>query len=534
MAGQRGLRTLSEPEFNSIKDRLLAEAPEGLSERDLELWICPRLAAAVGEAEATPDAPQGSALGRFVSNAAEVLNPVAAVKGIASAVAHPVDTVTNIGRASLDQGRQAVEAAREGRNLEAVGHALGTIPLIGPAAVEAGEQIASGDIAGGMGRGMGLLVPAALPAGVRQTGRVLRTVAPEGVTSAVAGSLESGAAQRVADVMTPKVGPNKLRFGNTAADVAPAIAKDPTLAGGLSREALHGKVATRLEAATDALDAAADARLSARTFQTQPMIDALRAKIRALTSEAVEASSTTRPSGAPTTRTTMGVPGGGTPTTTTVTGRGTRLGQDVVPRPNQAHVAALEQAIKELEQLGPSVRYDTIRTMRMAYDQPARVKYNPSLTSDYLKNQAGANAAADITGVLRENLAKWDPQTAAANAEYSLFKNASDVLRAAEEVERARPTMFRKAMARVSGAAAGGGLGLLLAETSEVMASAGWTTKLKTAQAMSSLARALRAGDQGAIVSATHRLKRLGGQAATLTGTTNPSGSQTPATAPGR
>ena len=110
-----------------------------------------------------PAAPEGSALGRFASGAWEMLNPVSAVSGLASAVAHPIDTGRALVGAQLEQGRKAVDAVKEGRYLEAAGHTGATLlPVLGPVAANIGEGIAeSGDIAGGMGRAAGLIAPVA-------------------------------------------------------------------------------------------------------------------------------------------------------------------------------------------------------------------------------------------------------------------------------------------------------------------------------------------------------------------------------------
>lgn len=110
-----------------------------------------------------PAAPEGSALGRFASGAWEMLNPVAAVSGLASAVAHPIDTGRALVGAQLEQGRKAVDAVKEGRYLEAAGHTGATLlPVLGPVAANIGEDIAAdGDIAGGLGRTVGLVAPVA-------------------------------------------------------------------------------------------------------------------------------------------------------------------------------------------------------------------------------------------------------------------------------------------------------------------------------------------------------------------------------------
>lgn len=118
-------------------------------------------------------APEGSATSRFLSNAAEMLNPIAAVKGIAHAVANPIDTYHGMVDASAEQFGKAREAFGSGRYAEAAGHGLaGAVPVIGPAAANAGEQIAAGDIAGGMGSMTGLAGGAAL------AGPTMRAVQP--------------------------------------------------------------------------------------------------------------------------------------------------------------------------------------------------------------------------------------------------------------------------------------------------------------------------------------------------------------------
>ncbi len=132
------------------------------------------------EAAAPPVAPEPppSATSRFFSNAGEMLNPVSAIKGLAHAVRHPLDTGAQMLSASGEQLGKAKEAVGQGRYSEAVGHTFGAIPIIGPAAAAAGEQIASGDVAGGLGKGAGLVLGAGLagPA-TRTVGKVVKPVA---------------------------------------------------------------------------------------------------------------------------------------------------------------------------------------------------------------------------------------------------------------------------------------------------------------------------------------------------------------------
>lgn len=502
----------------------------------------PEMNFAIVNGERVPVELEGSAAGRFASNLWEQVNPVTMVKGLAQAVAHPIDTAGAIAGAHKRQFQKAGTAFTEGRYSEAVGHGLaGVLPLVGPAAADVGEQIASGDIAGGAGAATGLV---ASVLGVRPIARggvnAARRVAPSGALDRAATFLEKGAAERIADVMSPRVGPNKTRFGNMAEKVAPTLAEDASLAA-LSREGFHAKIGERRALAEQALDAAADARVAARTFETRPLIDALLEKRRELTSEAVRADRpmpvyegrAARAARTPDEFSTSGdirvddIPAHrrGFRTLDEEPGRfarepervGAPVGQDVVPGPNAARVAVLDQAIAELRRLGPVARYEPIRVMRQAYDGPAKAVYSPAVTADFLKAQGGKLGAADVTGVLREHLAKWDPQTAVANAEYSLYRTADDVLEATREIERVRPKVGRQIAARFGGAVAGGQAagaagavtGYVLGPVVEMALSSGLTTKLHTARLMSTLAKAIRNGTPKQVDSVLLQLRRL-------------------------
>lgn len=499
-----------------------------------QLWTLKSQETAPVPSEVGPQAPQGGAVGRFLSNAGEMINPVSIVTGAYNAIRHPVDTGKAILQQSGEQLSKAGRAYDEGRTWEAAGHALGAVPVIGPIAAEAGEQIAAGDVAGGLGKAAGMLVPFGAAEGLARVG-------VKGVPKRVAGALEQGAAERVADVMRPKAGSQAgRRLGNRADDIAPEIAADPSNMA-WSRAGMAERVGSKLEDMTAALDAASDARLAARTFDTDEILSALRKRRQRWVSEAVEGSRTipaleeiTTGSAAAPPRARLGTPSLdkpslGKPSFTDpppppkpefrkVAGP---LGKDVVPGPNQARVAAIDKAISEIEQLGPKARYESLRRIREAYDKPARAKYNPSLTDDFLKKTDEAAGAADVTGTLREHLAKFDPDTATANAGYSLYKTADDVLQAAIEIDKAKPKVGRQIITRLTttlgggqaGGAAGALAGFTLAPVADAMLNAGFTTKLKTAQAMNDLAKAIRSGDVGRVNSASFKVRQLVKQA---------------------
>jgi len=461
-------------------------------------------------------APQGSALSRMAEGAWKNLNPVTMAQGLYQSVRHPIDTAVGVMNAQGQQVQKARAAASQGTVggfSQATGHALAAaLPLIGPAAAEAGERVGTGDVAGGVGEGLGLILPVAgARAVVRPVLAGARVVGGSGV-GRVASALERSAAARVADVMSPKVGANKARFGNQAERVAPALAKDTELAS-MTREGFHGKVGERLARAEEGLDAASDARLAARSFDTAPLIEALEQRRMALTAEAPDAMKPTR---TVTERASPIVDEQGKPILVK-TAKAEPIGTDVVPSPNAARVAVIDRAIAELQQLGPKTTYEPIRRIRQAYDGPAKAVYSPAVTADFLKAQGGKLGAADVTGVLREHLAQWDPRTAAANADYALYRTADDVLGATAEVERTRPRVGRQIIARATGAIIGGeqagivgaGAGFVLGDILNAALSAGVTTKLQTARIMSQLADALRAGNTAQVASLRDSLRRL-------------------------
>lgn len=516
-------RTLSEQEYNAVRDSVLASAPPNLDEATFTRWIGPQLAAAIAEAELRPPAPEGSALRRFAGGAAEMLNPVTMVKGVVGAVVPeafggtgPVSTVRTIGQQMGEQWGKAREAASKGRYSEAVGHAAaGSIPLIGPTAAAIGEQAAEGDIAGAAGATSGLIAPGLVRPAIRAT----RAVAPTGLRATIAERLESGAASRVAEVMTPKVGANKTRLGGMAETIAPELASRPELAA-WSRTGFETKVGHAFEAATTKLDEASNARLSARTFTTQPIINALKKARQRWIAEPVEASKYPP-------RRDVIVAGDAKPTRVEL--HPEKFGEDVIPPENAARVARIDQAIADLEQLGSAARYEPLRRIREAADQSARIKYAPSVTQDFLKRSGEASGAADVAGVLREHLAKFDPQTATANAEYALLRKATDVLEAVAETERTRPKVGRQIMARLTGTVAGGEAagfkgavaGYVLGPVVEAAMSGAPTTKLQTARLMTQMADAIRRGHVTRAYSLAEQMKRAvklsGGLAARAT-----------------
>lgn len=424
--------------------------------------------------------PRPGAVERFVEPIAQV--PGNALSFLSQMATDPAGAGQAIIDPSVAQLDQVGPAYQEGRPLAALGHAAGAFPVIGPAIAQGVEQAQGGDVAGGLGTLTATAAPFMAGPLSRATGRtMLKGLKATPAGEPLAAMAERASTARMVDTMAPKVGPNKTRFNNMAADVAPTLARDPAL-GAFSREGLQAKVEARLADAEAGLDAAADSRLNARTFPTAPILQALREKRRALTSEAVQGSQFVPQSGV------------------------TRppIGRDVVPSPNAGRVAVIDRAIQEVEQLGPVARYESLRRIRQAYDGPAKVKYSPAVTPDFLAKQGEASAAADVTGVLREKLAQFDPETAKANTTYNLYRTANDVLQATQETERARPRVGRGIVARASGAMVGAheggvfgaGIGAIVGQMVERASQLAPTLQIVVARRLAGIADMLRRGDQ--------------------------------------
>jgi hypothetical protein len=491
------LRQLSEDEYNTVLQAVTRAAPDNLDEAGFQRYMSWAMPQALTQAEAQP---AGSAFSRFASNLGEMVNPVTIAKGLYGAVTDIPGTARALVGQQVAQGQQAADLFGQGRYSEALGHGVASVvPLVGPMAAEAGEQIGAGDIAGGLGKGVGLLAPITAAPVARAAVTTARTVAPA-AAARVASALEDAAASRYVNVMRPELGAGKQRFGAMAAKVAPALAGDSRFAA-WSRGGLQSAVEAAYEDASAALDAAHDARLKARTFKTQPILDDLAAAREQLVPKGVEASQYPPPM--------REVEGGGrVPIDTPVA-------QPVVPSGVAERVGQLDDAVRQIKALGPDARYDDLRKIRMAFDNIAKTKYSP-IAPDVFANTQRASGAADVTGALRDRLAQWDPQTAAANADYSLAKSARDVLKATDEIERSRPKVGRKLMARFLGSVAGaeaagfpGAIaGHLLAPALDAVIEQGPTMKLQTAQKLSALAKALRAGSEGGATSAWFNLTK--------------------------
>lgn len=141
-----------------------------------------------------PASVDGSPGTRFAENLWSAVNPLHLV----TAVQHPVETLGALVDAHVQEAIKTKAMYDAGRYSEAVGHLGATLlPVLGPAAAHAGEQIGSGDIAGGLGSAVGVIASTQTPkvvgrvgtAAVRTAGGALRGVTSGGALGDVVGAV---------------------------------------------------------------------------------------------------------------------------------------------------------------------------------------------------------------------------------------------------------------------------------------------------------------------------------------------------------
>lgn len=444
-----------------------------------------------------PQADSGSATGRFVNGVWQNINPMNTVHLMETMAQGPSVAMPQILAPSMARIDRAKAANEQGRPLDALGNLAAATPLIGPPVASAIDKVRSGDIAGGAGEMTGIAAPFLAGPALRGGAGLLKGTA---VGESIAGAADASANARMVDQMVPKVGLNKIRLGNKAAEIAPRLLRDPDLSA-FSRSGLAEKISTKLEAATEGLDTASDARTVAQQVKTGPLLKALDDSIAELTAQPVEASAVS--GGTTVTGRVTGTGFGPEPATTAPVRGSASYGQPVEPAPNASQIATLRQMRKEVAALGPTAPYESVRRIRQAWDQAARVKYSPAVSVDYLAKQGEATGAAKGTGAIRESLAQADPASAQSYDAYSLFKNANDVVQAAEEAARVRPNRGRGIMARTAGAmigakeggAPGAVIGAIAAQIADRAAEMAPTFQIAIARRLAAVADALRAGD---------------------------------------
>lgn len=445
---------------------------------------------AQSKAQPTPQKPSGG-VGTFVKSAAERLNPVAMAQGFGRMVIPetaaramgagdaeaeqygPINTLRNMGQGTQEVFEQAKRAYDSGDyGSAAIKAFFGMIPVLGPDVNQMGDKMRAGQHAEALGEATGLGASLVAPQAVKAVAPVV-----DAAKARIATAADTGAATRTADVMVPKIGPNKRKFGNMAAQVAPTVARETTAVtrGGMLEQGL-----TRLDDLNAALDAGYDAVPKTQRYATKPIRDGIELEIKNLS----------------------------------VAGSGGA----VEPATRAARIASLKQALKEVDALGSVTDINNLRKLKASWGEGGKKAFTPDIVADAFNERGAGHGWADANGVVDRYMASKHPELKALSTDVSLWIKATDVMQAAEEIERVRPTVGRSIMARGLGAATGAaGAGVPGAVVGAVVgplverwiSNAHPAAKMIVARQMASLADALRAGNPAKATSIITNLNKL-------------------------
>lgn len=337
-------------------------------------------------------APPESAPSRFGSNLVKALLPSTTpsdyIEGPKYAAQNPGDALALLAKAIWDahvgQAEKTAESAKGivgaptlggklGALSETLGHGAATIlPMIGPAAANAGEQIGSGDIAGGLGSATGLLAPNAL-VGMRGT-------AP---AKAVAGKLHQSAATGMEKAINPTRVDTKVKTQR----IVPEMLRRRVKAGNLQK--LEDVAETRSAQAGAKVDEAL-APHNADTVDTMAVVDELEKSKAEFMGKAED-------------------------------------GRAVVNDPT--NVKAIQKLQDTLMEYGDRISVESMRKLRQNWDKV--VDKGKGFVTDKVATKAWA--AREGRTALRDELAKAVPDLDKVNAEYAFWQTLEDVTHASNQ-----------------------------------------------------------------------------------------------------
>lgn len=378
-------RTLSEAEFNAVKDKTLSMAPKGLSEAEFSRWWSRQgqniFNSELTTAEHMPPAPEGSAVGRFFGSALSMLDPrplAQMAADIAVPSAAGVLRQAEMGGAILDtsmtQGRRAVEAFKTGTPggvAEAVAHGVAAIPVAGAPFAQFDEQMRRGDVAGGLGTGATIVGSAMAPAVVRDVRSRMAARVP---------ALEKAAATGYEKALDATTRENKVR----AARVAPEMAKRGIVERNLP--ALEARAAEASDKAGQAVGAMV-AQAADRPVDVLPLVEQLEHSKADFIGTAMD---------------------------------GRRVVNDPAP------VAAIQRLQDTLMEYGDQISAGSMNKLRQNWD--AIVQRAKGFTTDDVKTQGWA--AREGRTALREALSQVVPDADQVMAEYAFWQNIEDITHA--------------------------------------------------------------------------------------------------------
>jgi hypothetical protein len=381
--------TMSAPEMDAAAAKLYAEAqrsPGRMVPKALENM--PPVSS-MGPADQRGGQGTAAWMGtNFLQRLLPSTTPSDYIEGPLYAAQHPLDSLGllwgGIKDAHAQQAAKTKEAAgrlqtapdllsRLGAASEFVGHGAATIlPVVGPAAAQVGEQIAEGDVAGGLGGAAGLLAPF----GVRPA---IKATAP--ARAFVGNKIKSAAVNQMGQALAATTNENKVR----AARVAPEMVDRRIWNSDLKK--LEARADVESTKAGKVVEAEV-AKVASKEVDVLPLVDELeKAKAGYLD-----------------------------------TGKG---GQRIVIEP--AAVEAVNKLQSTLMEYGDQVSIESVNKVRKIWDQA--VQRGKGFTTDEL-TQWNVWAKREGRTVLREELSKASPDIDRVMAEYAFWQNIEDVAHA--------------------------------------------------------------------------------------------------------
>jgi len=320
--------------------------------------------------------PQGSGVGRFFSNLGEQINPVTIAKGLANTALHPIDTGVGILKAANEQRLKAHEELDKGHYGQMAARSVAAaIPILGPAAAEAGEQIGSGDIAGGLGKATGIVGPMVAAGAMRK--------APA-KNAIKADALEREAVQQVAQkVLAPK----DRKYQPLAQTASKELLKRGVQG---DRVAIQQWADDLISDAGSRIDDVIDTYPESQTLKTKPVVDEL--------SKAIDALEFT----------------------------GTK-GKQVNPQFKDLHGSLAEMRAFVAER-GDDMTFADMRRLRAQLDTASRESGAFAKAKGDRSLSAAEGATFDTANALRRQIAAERPELAGPNADMHLGIAVRDIL----------------------------------------------------------------------------------------------------------
>jgi len=379
-----------------------------------------------------------NAPGGFGQGMTDILNPVPAVKTVATAMfgdpKAQAEAKANLRDATIGatqrQAQLTKEAANAGRYSEAVGHGLATaIPIIGPAAAEAAETIGgvsdmppsqtmpsegpprAPQVARGLGQATALVTPSVASS-------LARAVRNSSIGAGAAGILEDSSSKNYARVLGATTNQNK----NITARIAPELADRGVWAA--TRKGLRNTAEQQIQSFGQQIGDAFDALHPDTNHPLQPILDSIDSAAK--NSFQIPTSRGLMPKG-PTAETGL------------------------------SHIQDLKKALTNVSEVDPStgeavIPVDRLRAMRQYFDGIA-AKAGRYGGID-LANESLAEAHGMAADAIREELAGAYPDIAKINKEYSFWKSVHGVVDSTIKRTQSQATPLGEQLATAAGAAA--------------------------------------------------------------------------------